>query len=163
DAFPTLGDVVGHLRHEASRLRSGLAGWPQAEAATNVFLLACALADGVDDDLAGDGYDLSAITAVVPPLRPLTRIVERALRGARRGAGGGGGGSGGPAGLAVRVGRAPRPFPAGRPDRRRRRDRRGRGRGGRSRRPPRPGPAPARARPPRQGPGGVPQPGPRAA
>jgi len=84
DAFPTLGDVVGHLGQEASRLRSRLAGWPQAEAATNVFLLACALADGVDDDLAGDGYDLSAITAVVPPLRPLTRIVERALGVGRR-------------------------------------------------------------------------------
>jgi haloacid dehalogenase-like hydrolase len=76
DAFPTLGEVGERLRGELSSLGDERSGWQREEMGTNLFLLSCALADVVDDYLAGDSYDFSRATALLPVLRPPARAAE---------------------------------------------------------------------------------------
>ena len=66
NAFPTLGEIVGHLGHDIERLDRLDEDWQRLEVMTNVFLLSCAVADTVDDYLHGDGYDFSKLTSAVP-------------------------------------------------------------------------------------------------
>jgi len=83
DAFPTVGEVTHRLRGELSRLEEAPEEWQREEVVANIFLLSCAVADTVDDYLVGDGYDFSQAAAFLPPLRPLTSIVERLLEAGR--------------------------------------------------------------------------------
>lgn len=87
DAFPTVEQVTRRLREELRRHVD--AGWQRAEVATNVFLLACALADTVDDYRVGAAYDFSQLTSVLPLARLGVRAadtlvgVQRTLRAVR--------------------------------------------------------------------------------
>jgi len=83
NAFPTMREIVGHLRQELERLPQTEEDWQQAEVMTNVFLLSCAMADTVDDYLQGEAYDFSQVTAVVPLVGPGVRAVEHVLKAAR--------------------------------------------------------------------------------
>ena len=79
DAFPPAGEVRDRLRGELTSLGEVDEGWPRGEVLSNVFLLSCALADTVDDYLAGEAYDFSQAVTVLPWLRPATRALERLL------------------------------------------------------------------------------------
>jgi hypothetical protein len=83
DAFPTVQDVRRRLLGELESLQEPQLGWQSDEAAANVYLLSCALADSTDDHLAGERYDFSAATARLPLLRPLTGAVEPLLAAGR--------------------------------------------------------------------------------
>src|SRR2546422_567015 len=80
NAFPTLGEIVGHLGQELERLPQLEEDWPRLEVMTNVFLLSCAVADTVDDYLHGDGYDFSKLTSAVPLLGPGVRVLDKILQ-----------------------------------------------------------------------------------
>src|SRR5438445_2783356 len=82
--FPTIEEVVQHLRHELSRLDQMDEDWQYAEVMTNVFLLSCAITDTVDDYLLGKQYDFSPITTVLPWIGPAIRTVEKLLNVSRR-------------------------------------------------------------------------------
>jgi len=82
DVFPTVRDVSRHLREELSRQKEALEDWQRQEIAINAFMLSCAVANAVDDYLAGESYDFSP-AAVLPGMRALTGVLERVL-GARR-------------------------------------------------------------------------------
>jgi haloacid dehalogenase-like hydrolase len=83
DAFPTVQDVRRRLLGELESLPEPQLGWQGDEAAANVYLLSCALADSTDDHLAGERYDFSAATSRLPLLRPLTRALEPLLAAGR--------------------------------------------------------------------------------
>ncbi len=89
DAFPTVGDLRGRLRDELSKLTdvpnrpNRPDDWRRDEVLLNVFLLSCAVADVVDDYLAGDRYDLSPAAAVLPGLHRLARAVDGLSAGIR--------------------------------------------------------------------------------
>ncbi len=84
DAFPTVADLRNRLRGELKGLREVSDDWCRDEVLCNVFLLSCALADSVDDHLAGDRYDFSQAAALLPALDYLARAVDRLVAGARR-------------------------------------------------------------------------------
>src|SRR2546425_5445666 len=84
DAFPTVADLRGRLRGELKGLQEVSDDWRRDEVLCNVFLLSCALADSVDDHLAGDRYDLSQAAALLPALDYLARAVDRLVAEARR-------------------------------------------------------------------------------
>src|SRR2546425_374130 len=83
NAFPTLGEIVGHLGQELERLPQLEEDWRRLEVMTNVFLLSCAVADTVDDYLHGDGYDFSKLTSAVPLLGPGVRVLDKILQTSR--------------------------------------------------------------------------------
>jgi hydroxymethylpyrimidine pyrophosphatase-like HAD family hydrolase len=84
DAFPTVRDVRKRLRRELWRVEEDGPAWPREEAMTNVFLLGGALSDTVDDYLAGEPYDFSRASGVLPGLGRITTPVERLLEVYRR-------------------------------------------------------------------------------
>src|SRR5205814_10451826 len=84
NAFPTLGEIVGHLGHDIERLDRLDEDWQRLEVMTNVFLLSCAVADTVDDYLHGDGYDFSNLTSAVPGLGPGVRVLDTILQMPRK-------------------------------------------------------------------------------
>lgn len=65
NAFPTVNEAIQHLDRE---LKAGpmATAWQAEEKATNVYLLACAISDTVDDYLLGRVYDFARAAAVVP-------------------------------------------------------------------------------------------------
>lgn len=79
NAFPTIGEMIGHLRNEVSWLSLDREGWCRAEAMVNAFLLMCAISDSVDDHLVGSRYDFSQAAAVFGPSRLIIRPVARLL------------------------------------------------------------------------------------
>ena len=83
DVFPTVRDVGRRLRDELSRSLQPLEDWQRQEIAVNAYLLSCAVADSVDDYVAGETYDFS-LAAVLPGMRVLTRALERVLEVRRR-------------------------------------------------------------------------------
>jgi trehalose-6-phosphatase len=83
DVFPTVREVSRRLRDELSRTEEALEPWQREEVAVNAFLLSCALADAVDDYLAGETFDFSR-AAVLPGLRAFTRGLEWLLDARRR-------------------------------------------------------------------------------
>src|SRR5207245_1234481 len=70
DAFPTVADLRTRLRGELKDLQEVSDDWRRDEVLCNVFLLSCALADSVDDHLAGDRYDFSQAAALLPARGP---------------------------------------------------------------------------------------------
>jgi hydroxymethylpyrimidine pyrophosphatase-like HAD family hydrolase/orotate phosphoribosyltransferase len=79
DAFPRAADVIAHLRGELARLDEASGGWQRDEVAANVFLLAAALLDAVDDHLAGQSYDFRRAANLLPFAGPVARGLEWAL------------------------------------------------------------------------------------
>ena len=83
DVFPTVREVSRRLRDELSRQGEALEDWQRQEVAVNVFMLSCAVADAVDDYLAGERYDFSPV-AMLPGMHALTGALERVLDARRR-------------------------------------------------------------------------------
>jgi hypothetical protein len=54
----TVREAIDHLRGEIARLKIVPEGWQTGEVATNIFLLSCALLNGVDDYLRGPALRL---------------------------------------------------------------------------------------------------------
>jgi hydroxymethylpyrimidine pyrophosphatase-like HAD family hydrolase len=81
--FSTLDELRRRLQDELRAWPDIPDDWRRQEVLANVFLLSCALADSVDDHLAGEGYDFSRAVAVLPGLRRLARGADALLAGAR--------------------------------------------------------------------------------
>src|SRR5438046_3116324 len=84
NAYPTVREVVDHLREEVRRLPALDDGWRRGEGLTNVFMLCCALADALDDYLLGVTYDFSKVSAVLPLAAPCVRVTHMALGALRK-------------------------------------------------------------------------------
>ncbi len=56
--YPTIDETLGHLRDEAGWLEKRDEGWQFAETAANIYLLACAAANGADEFLRGPALRL---------------------------------------------------------------------------------------------------------
>ena len=56
--YPTIGETLGHLRDEAGWLETRDEDWQFAETAINIYLLACAAANGADEFLRGPALRL---------------------------------------------------------------------------------------------------------
>jgi len=80
NAFPTIREVMGHLRDELNASRPMEEEWQQAERLTNVFMLSCAVSDTVDDYLGGPQYDFSQAVGVFGPSRLVVRPLNRAVQ-----------------------------------------------------------------------------------
>jgi haloacid dehalogenase-like hydrolase len=59
NAYPRVGSVVEYLREELASLDQPTESWQIRERMTNIFLLACAITNEVDDYLVGTRYDFS--------------------------------------------------------------------------------------------------------
>lgn len=79
NVFPRIRDIVGFLSAETALLDQLPADWRFDEARANVFLLACAISDTVDEWLLGDRYDFSKISGVVPGAGLVLKPVGAAL------------------------------------------------------------------------------------
>src|SRR5437879_5890068 len=80
NAFPRLEEVVLRLREELRQADEEGADWQRNENRINVFLLACALSDTVDDYLLGVHFDFSRAMSVVPEIKPAVRLIQLLLR-----------------------------------------------------------------------------------
>lgn len=78
NARPRLANVLEYLGRELRAVDRGDEAWQRAEIRTNVFLLACAVTDTLDDHLLGTQYDFSQAIAVVPLLGRAVRVAEKA-------------------------------------------------------------------------------------
>lgn len=67
--FPTVQEAVEHLRGEVDRLGAMPEAWQNNEVMTNVFLLACALLNAVDEYLRGKTLRVHPKLAAVPLVR----------------------------------------------------------------------------------------------
>jgi hydroxymethylpyrimidine pyrophosphatase-like HAD family hydrolase/adenine/guanine phosphoribosyltransferase-like PRPP-binding protein len=76
---PPIGEMVEHLRRELGRAEELEEGWQRAEVMTNVFLLACAITDTIDDYLVGEAYDFSQVARVLPFAARAVRAAEKLL------------------------------------------------------------------------------------
>jgi hydroxymethylpyrimidine pyrophosphatase-like HAD family hydrolase len=78
DAVPSVGEIVQHLRQEFDRFGSLDEPWHRTEVAKNIFLLACAVSDTLDDFLLGNAIDFSRIGGLIPGGRRVGRLVNQA-------------------------------------------------------------------------------------
>lgn len=78
--FPTVRDVIEHLREELAKVALPQREWQAKEAETNIFLLSCAICEAVDDYLLGVCYDLSKVASVLRFATPILRGAERLLK-----------------------------------------------------------------------------------
>jgi len=83
DAVPTIGEVLEHLHQEFDRFSSLDERWQRTEVAKNIFLLACAVSDTLDDFLLGRAIDFSRIGGMVPGGRPVGRVANRVTSAVR--------------------------------------------------------------------------------
>ena len=81
--YPTVREVIAHLRAEVNRLSGAEEPWQRAEMLTNIFLFCCAIANEVDDYLVGRPRDFSKLSklplggAVLRAIRPFVRNGQR--------------------------------------------------------------------------------------
>src|SRR5437868_6884827 len=73
-------DAVKHLDEELVRLDTPLENWQRGEVLTNVYLLACALLNAVEDDLRGPVYQMPRLVAWIPLARLTLNVVEKLAR-----------------------------------------------------------------------------------
>ena len=59
NVYPTVQEAIGHLRCELNSFTEAREPWQLSEMMTNVFLLSSAIANELDDYLAGKRYDFS--------------------------------------------------------------------------------------------------------
>ncbi len=76
NVFPTVAQMAEHLCGELEALDQVAPDWRRGEVHLNLFLLTCGIADAVDDDLLGRGYDFSKAAAVAPVIHPAVRLAE---------------------------------------------------------------------------------------
>jgi hydroxymethylpyrimidine pyrophosphatase-like HAD family hydrolase len=76
DICPQVRHAVEHLRDELARANEPKEPWQAAEVRINVYLMACAITDAVDDYLLGRRYDFSRVAAVLPLAGVGVRAVE---------------------------------------------------------------------------------------
>ena len=76
---PRIEEIVEHLRGELNKAEGLDDGWQRGEVMTNVFLLACAITDALDDYLVGEAYSFSKVSRLVPRLGPVIRAAEKFL------------------------------------------------------------------------------------
>src|SRR5438128_6196369 len=82
--FPTMRETIEHLREEVDFLRSAQApDWQRREAMTNVFLLGCALLNGVDDYLRGKTLRLPRRLVALAAVRLLRWTIEKLVAAVR--------------------------------------------------------------------------------
>jgi len=79
NVFPTIHEIRGHLQEELARIEVESEDWQRNEVATNIFLLSCAIAQGVDDYLLGKRYDFTKAVEKVPTLAHVVPAVELVL------------------------------------------------------------------------------------
>jgi hypoxanthine phosphoribosyltransferase len=84
NALPTLREVLDRLKEQLSMLDQLGAGWQQREVITNIFLLSCSMTDTIDDYVAGNTYDFSKVSQMLPLLRLVIRALNALLGGTRR-------------------------------------------------------------------------------
>jgi haloacid dehalogenase-like hydrolase len=84
NVVPRIEEIVEHLRWELGRVEDLAAGWQCGEVLTNVFLLACAITDTIDDYLVGEAYTFSKVVRLVPRLGPVARAAEKLFALGRR-------------------------------------------------------------------------------
>jgi hydroxymethylpyrimidine pyrophosphatase-like HAD family hydrolase len=77
DAVPTVAEIVQHLRQEFDRFNSVDEAWQRTEIAKNIFLLACAISDTLDDFLLGNAIDFSRIGGMIPGGRRAGRLANQ--------------------------------------------------------------------------------------
>ena len=77
DAVPTVGEIIQHLRTEFDRFGSLDERWHRTEVAKNIFLLACAISDTLDDFLLGNAVDFSKIGGLIPGARRVGRLANQ--------------------------------------------------------------------------------------
>jgi hydroxymethylpyrimidine pyrophosphatase-like HAD family hydrolase len=76
NVFPTLGEIRTYLQRELRREEKVPTGWELAEVTTNVFLLACAVTDALDDYLLGEDDHFAKAAEKVPALAPAFRVAK---------------------------------------------------------------------------------------
>jgi hydroxymethylpyrimidine pyrophosphatase-like HAD family hydrolase len=81
--YPTVRETLEYLGGELARLGRLREGWQLAEVMTNVYLLACAVANSADEYLRGKTLHLPKLAQAVPFYRTARWALERA--GALRG------------------------------------------------------------------------------
>jgi hydroxymethylpyrimidine pyrophosphatase-like HAD family hydrolase len=74
--FPTLREVHERLRGELKHLETVEEEWQRREVEINIFLLACAVTESIDDFLLGKTCDLSKIKDMAAFAGPVLRGVE---------------------------------------------------------------------------------------
>lgn len=84
NAYPTVRELIGHLREELRRLPELDEGWHRCEGMTNVFMLSSAIGDALDDYLLGVTYDFSKLTAVLSLAAPGVRLTHMAFGALRK-------------------------------------------------------------------------------
>src|SRR6266404_3553371 len=70
NAFPTIEQIVRLIRLDEKGSEEPKPSWCLNESAINVYLLACAISDTVDDYLLGSSYDLSKAGHMLPVIGP---------------------------------------------------------------------------------------------
>ena len=84
DPHLTFREAIGHLRGEIDRFNSLPQGWQTVEVATNVFLLSCALLNGVDEYLRGPTLRIPKQLAGTLPGRGARWMTEKIAESLRR-------------------------------------------------------------------------------
>jgi len=90
NAYPTVGEAVGHLRRQLVNLdqccrdRKEGATWQRTEVVTNIFLLSCGIIGTMEDYLQGRSYRLPWRLAAIPFSRTLLKWAERTANCWRR-------------------------------------------------------------------------------
>ena len=79
NAFPTVSELICQLRREIEKLTQLSEEWCVREVQKNVWLLACAVSEGVDDYLPGRQYNFSRAADVLPVARLITNPMEKSL------------------------------------------------------------------------------------
>lgn len=83
NVVPKVSEIISHLRREVDRLGSLSQPWHLIEAGTNIFLLACAISDTLDDYLLGSGTDFSRAAKILPMGRRAGRMANKLSAAAR--------------------------------------------------------------------------------
>ena len=83
DPHLTFRDAVGRLRGELERFMVVPKGWQTTEVATNVYLLSCALLNGVDEYLRGPILRMPRQLTVTLPERSARWVTQKLTEGLR--------------------------------------------------------------------------------
>lgn len=79
DPCLTVQATVAHLDGELARLDGAFGGWQKQEVMTNIYLLACALLNAVDEYVHGPVYDLPRVAKRVPGVRQALAATAKAI------------------------------------------------------------------------------------
>jgi hydroxymethylpyrimidine pyrophosphatase-like HAD family hydrolase len=82
--FLSFKQALDCLRSEVIHLEQVEEEWQQEEVRANVFLLACAISDTVDDFVAGKQFDLSRVRKISPMLYRALVLPEKVLNARQR-------------------------------------------------------------------------------